>query len=147
MIVLITHDECVFSANDGKRQAWLQESDAFLRPKGKGQGIMVSDFLLPWGRLNLLHLTEAKLAEAEARNIPPEAVELFEYGRLLGRRLCAKILVLGHPSALGRSKIGNVWKYRRREQCQMATLIWLASSSIMFCMSYAWELIIWLFFY
>jgi hypothetical protein len=80
-VVLITHDESVFSANDGKRQAWLQESDTFLRPKGKGQGIMVLDFLLPWGRLNLLHLTEAKLAEAEARNIPLEAVELFEYGR------------------------------------------------------------------
>ena len=79
--ILITHDESTFSANDGKRQVWVKESDTFLRPKGKGQGIMVSDFLLPWGRLNLKHVTEAKLAEAKAKGIPLEAVELFEYGK------------------------------------------------------------------
>jgi hypothetical protein len=79
--IIITHDESVFSANDGKREAWIKESESFLRPKGKGQGIMVSDFLLPWGRLNLKHLTEAQLAEAKARNIPLEAVELFEFGK------------------------------------------------------------------
>ena len=45
--ILITHDESIFSANDGKKQAWVKESNTFLRPKGKGQGIMVSDFLLP----------------------------------------------------------------------------------------------------
>jgi hypothetical protein len=93
--ILITHDESIFSANDGKKQAWVKESDTFLRPKGKGQGIMVSDFLLPWGRLNLKHLTEAKLAEAGARGVPLGAVELFEYGKreprgLLGRSLFAK---------------------------------------------------------
>ena len=41
---------------------------------------MVSDFLLSWGRLNLKHLTEAQLAQAKARNIPLEAVELFKFG-------------------------------------------------------------------
>ena len=82
--ILITHDESIFSANDGKRQAWLKESDTFLRPKGKGQGIMVSDFLLPWGRLNLKHLPEAKLNEAKTRGVPLEAVELFEYQKREG---------------------------------------------------------------
>ena len=79
--ILITYDESIFSANDGKKRAWVKESNTFLRPKGKGQGIMVSDFLLPWGQLNLKHLSEAKLAEAEAKGIPLEAAELFEYGK------------------------------------------------------------------
>ena len=47
-IIVITHDESIFSANDGKRQAWIHDGDAILRPKGKGKGIMVSDFLLPF---------------------------------------------------------------------------------------------------
>ena len=45
---------------------------------------MVSDFLLPWGQLNLKHLSEAKLAEAEAKGVPLEAAELFEYGKQEG---------------------------------------------------------------
>ena len=80
-MILITHDESTFSANDAKRQAWLQEGDTFLRPKGKGQGIMVSDFLLPWGRLNLSHLSEERVEEGCQKGIPQEAAELFEYGK------------------------------------------------------------------
>ena len=37
-IIVITHDECTFSANDG-----------FLRPKRRGQEIMTCDFLLLFG--------------------------------------------------------------------------------------------------
>ena len=47
-IIIITHDESIFSANDGRHQAWIPKESAFLRPKGKGKRIMVSDFLLPW---------------------------------------------------------------------------------------------------
>ena len=65
-IILITHDESTFAANDAKKQAWLQEGDTFLQPKEKGQGIMVSDFLLPWGRLNLNHLNKEKIAEGDS---------------------------------------------------------------------------------
>lgn len=54
-VIVITHDECTFSANDGIRKAWTRVGDTFLRPKGRGQGIMVSEFLLPFGRLNLFH--------------------------------------------------------------------------------------------
>ena len=66
-LILITHDESVFSANDGKRQAWQEENRTFLRPKGKGKGIMVSEFLLPWARL-----ADGKVTV------------LFEYGKLEG---------------------------------------------------------------
>lgn len=48
LLIVIIHDESIFSANNGRRQAWIREGNAILRPKGKGKGIMVSDFLLPF---------------------------------------------------------------------------------------------------
>ena len=80
-IIIITHDESIFSANDGRRQAWHAENETFLRPKGKGKGIMVSDFLLPWSRLNLYSLPKTRQDELEASGIPLEAAVLFEYGK------------------------------------------------------------------
>jgi len=80
-IIMITHDESIFSANDGRHQAWISENGAFLRPKGKGKGIMVSDFLLPWSRLNLSSLPRELQNELEASGIPSEAAVLFEYGK------------------------------------------------------------------
>ena len=59
-IIVITHDECTFSANNGIRRAWTRKGDTFLRPKGRGQVIMTSEFLLPYGRLNLASLTPEK---------------------------------------------------------------------------------------
>lgn len=59
-VIVITHDECTFSANDGIRKAWTRIGDTFLRPKRRGQGIMVSEFLLPFGCFNLLLLSEEK---------------------------------------------------------------------------------------
>ena len=80
-IIVITHDECIFSANDGKQKAWGTENQIFLRPKGKGRGIMVSDFLLPWSRLNLLSLPRARQEELQSLGIPLEAAVLYEYGK------------------------------------------------------------------
>lgn len=34
-IIIITHDECTFSAKDGIRKAWTQKKDKFLRSKGR----------------------------------------------------------------------------------------------------------------
>jgi len=86
-IILVTHDEATFSANDGIRRAWMDMNGeaTYLRPKTKGQGIMVSEFLLPFGRLNLSSLT----AEQKTRIMEPtasgltvdEAVEILEYGK------------------------------------------------------------------
>ena len=56
--IVITHDECTFSANDGKTYGWQCKRDTFFCPKGKGMGIMVSDFLLPFSWLNLFRLSE-----------------------------------------------------------------------------------------
>lgn len=62
-IIVLTHDECKFSDNNGIRKAWARKSDTFLRPKGQGQGILVSEFILPYGRLNLASLTPEKREE------------------------------------------------------------------------------------
>lgn len=82
-VILITHDECVFSANDGPRSGWQKDGDTFLRPKSKGRGIMVSEFLLPFKRLNFSHLTlpsQTELMETYGLTTT-EAVEIFEFGK------------------------------------------------------------------
>lgn len=80
-IIPITHDESIFSANDGRREAWVAENDTYLRPKGKGKGIMVSEFLLPWSRLNLFSLPKSRQQELENAGLPLEATVFFEYGK------------------------------------------------------------------
>ena len=82
-VIVITHDESTFSENDGIRKAWTRRGDSFLRPKGRGQGIMASEFLLPFGRLNLSFLSKEKKKEIvqKSRLKVTEAVEIFEYGK------------------------------------------------------------------
>lgn len=80
-IIAITHDESVFSANDGRRYAWNETGKSFLRPKGKGKGIMVSDFLLPWGRLGFKHLPQAEKDRVIESGLAPEAAVYFEFGQ------------------------------------------------------------------
>ncbi|KAJ6589656.1 hypothetical protein B0H19DRAFT_1304072, partial [Mycena capillaripes] len=52
-IILVTHDESTFYANDRRKTGWLHASDKGKpQKKGEGESIMVSDFLtLEWGRL------------------------------------------------------------------------------------------------
>ena len=52
-LVFITHDECTFNSNDGRKKIWIHEDHAPIRKKGRGQGLHVlSDFLTPVGRLD-----------------------------------------------------------------------------------------------
>lgn len=51
-IIFVTHDESHFNANDAKMFMWTNDDIRSIRPKGKGKGIMVSDFLTPGGRLS-----------------------------------------------------------------------------------------------
>lgn len=46
-VVLVTQDECIFQAHDGRRKIWQESSRKPLRPKGEGASIMVSAFLCP----------------------------------------------------------------------------------------------------
>jgi hypothetical protein len=49
-IVMVTHDECTFYANDVKKQLWLLPGveETPLAQKGPGQSIMVSEFQCPY---------------------------------------------------------------------------------------------------
>ena len=50
-LILITHDESTFDSNDGRHHLWGHNENTPLRKKSRGQGIMISDFLFPGGRL------------------------------------------------------------------------------------------------
>ena len=80
-LILITHDESIFQSNDGRHQAWVHKGHHFIRPKGRGQGIMVSDFLLPWSRLSTQSLLPQRREESK---LPDYASVFFEYGREAG---------------------------------------------------------------
>jgi hypothetical protein len=79
-VIIIVHDESTFHANDGRHQAWMQDGHTFLRPKGSGKGIMISEFLLPWQRLNLRYIPEADRKRLNDAGVPSEATEVYEYG-------------------------------------------------------------------
>lgn len=57
-IVFVTHDESTFNSNDRHKEIWVHEDHAPLRKKGRGQGLHVSDFLTPVGRLDDGNLCE-----------------------------------------------------------------------------------------
>ena len=50
-LIMVTHEECTFNANDGKRFVWTHEDHNPIRKKGRGQGLHVSELLTPIGRL------------------------------------------------------------------------------------------------
>lgn len=52
-IILVTHDESTFYANDQRKNHWNHSSDkATPEQKGEGPSLMISDMVtLDWGRL------------------------------------------------------------------------------------------------
>lgn len=80
-IIMITHDESIFSANDRRKKVWILNGQGILRLKGRGKGIMVSDFLLPWSRLNLFSLPTQQQENLAKSGVPLEAATYFEYGK------------------------------------------------------------------
>ena len=43
--ILITHDESTFNANDDATHSWKKKGTQHLKKKGKGRGLMVSEFV------------------------------------------------------------------------------------------------------
>ena len=86
-VVLVTHDESTFNANDGKRCLWLKNGKQPLHSKEKEKGIMISAFLTPGGILQVPdHIPDAELLAnskwPQVNGIPVcEAVEYLEYGK------------------------------------------------------------------
>lgn len=50
--VLLTHDESWFNSNDTHAYTWVEKDQMPLRKKGRGKGLMVSEFLTPNCRLH-----------------------------------------------------------------------------------------------
>jgi hypothetical protein len=44
-LILVTHDESCFAANDGRSFCWLDDENRQIRPKGNGRSLMVSAFV------------------------------------------------------------------------------------------------------
>ncbi len=61
-IIVITHDEFTFSANDIIRRVWTKIGDPFLQPERQSKGNMTLEllFLFLFGRLNLDSLSSEK---------------------------------------------------------------------------------------
>ena len=74
--VLVTHDECVFYANDGVDSAWLAEGEMVLTPKSQGLSIMISDFMCPCHGSLKVNAEDEKFAHLEFK----EARVIFHTG-------------------------------------------------------------------
>ena len=79
--VVIFHDESTFQANDDDPWLWGVKGESVIRPKSRGAGIMVSDFIDEHN--GYLRLTEEEYSEA-VENHPQlrrQAREFLEYGK------------------------------------------------------------------
>ena len=54
LLVLITHNKSIFSANNDKRRIYKEKEKLSLQPKRKRKEIMASEFLTSIGRLRVL---------------------------------------------------------------------------------------------
>ena len=79
-LVLIDHDESIFSTNEGQSWAWATGDDPVIQPKTKGAGIMVSDYVEEHDGFLRLSGTEAALAKASDPTFPMTARTFLEYG-------------------------------------------------------------------
>ena len=76
---LVTHDESTFNANDSTSYSWKKAGTEWLKPKSRGKGIMVSDFLCAaYGRLHYIDESQS----SDSRAIPKKifATEVIKYG-------------------------------------------------------------------
>ena len=79
-LVLIYHDESIFNSSEGQSWMWAAEDMVVLRPKTKGSGIMVSDFIDQYSGFLRLTEEEQALSRASDPHFPAEARALLEYG-------------------------------------------------------------------
>jgi transposase len=79
-LIVIFHDESTFNANDDQTLQWGVKGEGMLRPKSKGSGIMVSEFIEE--RTGYLALTtkQYKMAKVKDKTISQFARETLEYG-------------------------------------------------------------------
>ncbi len=78
--VILFHDESTFQANEDQPTLWAEKGTSVMRPKSKGSGIMVSDFVEE--RNGYLHLSDSEYERVKQQDpsIKKYARQLFEYG-------------------------------------------------------------------
>lgn len=74
------HDESTFQCNDDQSTFWGTEGTRIIKPKSKGSGIMVSDFIDEKNGYLTLTLEEYKRAKVIHPTIRLQAREFLEYG-------------------------------------------------------------------
>ena len=79
--IVFFHDESTFQANDDETWIWGERGQHVLKPKSRGSGIMVSDFIDE--RNGYLRLTddEFEIAKATHPSLRRQAREFLEYGK------------------------------------------------------------------
>ena len=78
--IFIFHDESTFNANEDEGLQWGLPENQIIRPKSRGSGIMVSDFITETGGYLCLTQAEYDAAKVLDPNIRMGARQLLEYG-------------------------------------------------------------------
>ena len=78
--IILFHGETTFQANEDQPTLWAAKGTSVMRPKSKGSGIMISDFIDE--RNGYLELTQEEYEEAKKKNpsIKKCARQQLEYG-------------------------------------------------------------------
>ena len=76
--MFIYHDETIFHANDAPSRGWHNDQGSReMRPKGKGRGIMYSDFVEDYNGFLRLTVEEYDEAQEVARRFPRAVRQKF----------------------------------------------------------------------
>ena len=78
--VVFFHDESTFMSNEDQPTQWGLKGEKMLKPKSKGSGIMVSDFVDEYNGFLALSDEECETATTKHPNIRKYAREFLEYG-------------------------------------------------------------------
>ena len=78
--VVLFHDESTFMANEDQPTQWGMKGEKMMKPKSKGAGIMVSDFIDEHNGFLTLSDDEYEAAKASNPNIRKYAQQFLEYG-------------------------------------------------------------------
>ena len=75
------HDESSYNANDDQVTMWKDDTMQVMRPKGRGAGLMVSDFIEE--RDGYLSIPDAlyETVKQHDPSVPQSARVVFEYGK------------------------------------------------------------------
>ena len=79
-LIMIFHDESIFSVNERQSWIWGTGDHPYIQPKTKGAGIMVSDFITRQTEFLRLSDHDHAIAKARRPDFPRTARVLLEYG-------------------------------------------------------------------